>query len=570
MATVLRTPSRGSRHVTRLPATTLRAPTPVRPTPPTERARCYRRVVRGLKHHLSLDEVGGVEIAMTPSGTDAEYLVLLLALGDGLRPLCNIVVGPREVGTGTEGAAGGYLFDSVSPQRGTVREPDQLDREAEDLADKAIGRGDRVLLHVVAHSKTGIHAPSLKAVRRLRARYGQRIVVAVDAAQGRVSRRGLVGALREEPLVLFTGSKFYGGAPFSGSVLVPRGWDPARRGLPPMASEFSCHFSRWEMLERWAAWAAHPKYRFNLGLLLRWVAGHEAARLYYEVPGRARFAVLRCFEDLIPRELAQSRWVELDSVEPVHFPAGEERLLESKTTVFPFRVRSTLHDPTEYFRSADLRRIANWLNRDISDLLPEAPQATQQLLGRCFHVGQPVFEGDARHPAVLRIALGAALVTEVGLNTQYGNTLDERLEWLTWQVQGALDKLHVIAQHFHRLVPGEPAGVTRCRASGPVRSARRRSRLFTDTPACAARRSGEARELESGPFVQKTAKVNPPETQSTANGFFRNARLGCNFFGGHPQHVPLDQSRTLLRGQLVQQADHSSSGHEVRPRPNVR
>ena len=443
----------------------------------------YRHVARGLFDHLNLGEVGDVEIAMAPSGTDAEYLVLLLALGDASRPLCNVVVGPKEVGTGTEGAAGGRHFDSASPhgrggqvgspvcariaelvrvqtislrdEHGCVREPDELDQEAEDLVAGAIGRGQRVLLHIVAHSKTGIHAPSLAAVRRLRGRHGRRIIVVVDAAQGRVSRRGLVAALQEGFLVLFTGSKFYGGPPFAGSVLVPRAWDPSLRGLPPMPEEFSSYFSRWEMPESWAAWTMHLKHRFNLGLLLRWVAGDEAARAYYEVPGKDRFAVLRCFEDLVPRELAGSRWVDLDSVEPVHFPGGAERLLESKTTVFPFRVRTASYDASPYFRNADLKQIANWLNRDISELLPEVPLATRQLLARCFHVGQPVFEGDARHPAVLRIALGAALVTEVGLNVQHGDTLDERLGWLERQVRGALEKLHVIIENFQKLLRAE-------------------------------------------------------------------------------------------------------------------
>jgi hypothetical protein len=344
---------------------------------------------------------------------------------------------------------------NLRDNNGAVREPDELDREAEDLVAEAVGRGNQVLLHVVAHSKTGIHAPSLAAVRRLCTRHGRRIVVAIDAAQGRVSRRGLVGALREGFLVLFTGSKFYGGPPFSGSVLVPCAWDPTYRRLPPMPDEFSSYFSRWDLPESWAKWSIRLKHRFNLGLLLRWVASYEAARLYYDVPDLTRFRILRCFEDLVPHELARSQRVELDSVEPVHFPAGAERLLESKTTVFPFRLRSTLADPTRYFRNADLKRIAGWLNRDISGLLPETSPETQQLLARCFHVGQPVFEGDGRHPAVLRIALGAALVTEVGLNIEHGDTLAKRLGWLEWQVRGALEKLHVIARRFAQLSGAE-------------------------------------------------------------------------------------------------------------------
>ena len=72
-----------------------------------------------------------------------------------------------------------------------VEQEHDLDAEVEALVDDHIGRGRQVLLHVVAHSKTGLHAPSLEAVNRLRARYGDRVLVVVDAAQGRFSRRGL-------------------------------------------------------------------------------------------------------------------------------------------------------------------------------------------------------------------------------------------------------------------------------------------------------------------------------------------------------------------------------------------
>ena len=332
-----------------------------------ELQRSYRHVVRGLTQNLNLGRVDGVQIALTPSGTDAEFLVLLLVLGDRSRPLCNIVVGPKEVGSGTEGAAAGHHFDSCTPHgpqarvgspvcapiadrvevrtvslrddAGVVRDPAELDSEVETVVARATARGQRVLLHVVAHSKTGVHAPSLATVRRLRRKYHGNVVVVVDAAQGRFSRRGLVESLRERSLVLFTASKFYGGPPFAGAVLVPECFNPMALGAPPIPEEYSSYFSVWELPQQWSAFASRLTHTHNLGLLLRWTAGHEAVRAYYAVPGAARFAILRRFEDLVPRELAKSPWLELDSVEPVHFPEGAERLLESKTTVFPFRVR---------------------------------------------------------------------------------------------------------------------------------------------------------------------------------------------------------------------------------------
>ncbi|MCA9717855.1 MAG: hypothetical protein KC468_24500, partial [Myxococcales bacterium] len=138
---------------------------------------------------LHADRVPGVDVAITPSGTDAELLASALALGDGARPLCNIISGPSEVGSGTVLAASGHHFSSVTPRGGAVesgapipgrlsarvhvetlvlregtgemRAPQELDAQAEDMVARAIARGERVLLHVVAHSKTGAHAPSL-------------------------------------------------------------------------------------------------------------------------------------------------------------------------------------------------------------------------------------------------------------------------------------------------------------------------------------------------------------------------------------------------------------------------
>lgn len=453
--------------------------------------RQYAVIVQQLHHTLSIGESGGVRFALTPSGTDAEFLALLLALGRLDRPLCNIIVGPREVGSGSEPAAGGLHFDSVVPfgeglelgapvservarlvhvrtiqlrdVSGTVREPRDLDAETTQMVAAAVGRGERVLLHVVSHSKTGVHAPSLPTVRALQQRYTE-LVVVVDAAQGRISRQGLLAALRQGFLVLLTGSKFYGGPPFSGTLIVPPAFDPVALELPPMPEEFGSYFSLADFPPSWGSFTSRLGHRYNLGLLLRWTAAIAAFHAYYEVPGQHRFAVLRRYEDGVPPRLRASRWLDLDLVEPVHFPAGEERLLESKTTVFPFRVRkSAAPAPAVYFESHDLKRIAAWVNADLSSLGPTAvaasdsddPSRLRECLATRYHVGQPVFKGSVRHPAVLRLALGAALVSEVGANEAYGSTIEERLAWLDRQVEGVVTKLEFVAGHFDELAAFE-------------------------------------------------------------------------------------------------------------------
>lgn len=441
--------------------------------------RSYQRIGVGIRHHLNIAKQD-IRIALTPSGTDAELLALALALGDRNQPLCNIVVGPQEIGSGSSVAAAGRYFDSVLPHGpsqkkdtpvasgiadlvhvetislrdsdGRVREPDDLDTATDALVHQSLAKRERVLIHIVAHSKTGVHAPSISMVRKLQRKHPHDIMIVVDAAQGRFSRQGLLSALSDGFLVLITGSKFYGGPSFSGALLVPGRYDHVIRALPPLPVEFGNYFSRWDFPKEWSPIVSQLPHDYNLGLLLRWAAALEALRAYYSVPGRTRFAILRRFERVVPREYAKFPWFELDRVDPIQFPAGEERLLESKTTVFPFRMRIlTASGEPRYLLNAELKRVCKWLNEDISRFAVEDSIATRRELALRFHFGQPVFNGDAKHPAVLRIALGAALVTEVGLNRSYGAVLGDRLNWLDEQVRTALAKLDWICRHHAAL-----------------------------------------------------------------------------------------------------------------------
>ena len=441
--------------------------------------RSYQQINAAIHHYLNIAKQD-VCITLTPSGTDAEFIVMALALGDRSRPLCNIVVGPQEIGSGSAAAAAGLYFDSVLPHGlsqtkddpvapgiaklvhvetiplrntdGRVLEPEDLDAATEELVHQALAKHERVLIHLVAHSKTGVHAPSISMVRKLQHKYPGDIMVVVDAAQGRFSRQGLLSVLSDGFLVLITGSKFYGGPPFSGVLMVPGSYDHIVRTLPPLPVEFGNYFSRWDFPKEWTNIISELPYDYNLGLLIRWAAAVEAMRAYYSVPGLTRFAILRRFEGVVPREYAKFPWFELDKVNPVQFPAGEERLLESKTTVFPFRMRMpTSSGEPRFLLNAELKRVFEWLNEDISRFAVNDSIATRRSLALKFHLGQPVFKGDAKHPAVLRIALGAALVTEVGMNRSYGAALDDRLNWLDDQVRMVLAKLDWIYQHHEML-----------------------------------------------------------------------------------------------------------------------
>lgn len=440
----------------------------------------FREQRVALARWLHADRVPGAEVVLTPSGTDAELLASTLALADATRPLCNIISGPAEVGSGTTLAAGGHHFSSVTPRGGPVEsgsplsgrlsarvniellvlrdetgrmhDPALLDDRAQAMVEAAVARGERVLLHIVAHSKTGAHAPSLARVAALRRRFGEDLSVLVDAAQGRFSRRGLVEILRAGWMVLITGSKFYGGPPFAGALLIPGSMSPAGRGVHGLPAGARDYFTAHELPDAWTELRRDLSSDANIGLLVRWAAALAELEGYYNADGAARYRALRAFEAGVPALLGAAACVELHSVEPPVVRDDVERLLESKTTVFPFCVR---HGGRRLGKAA-LKRVHTLLNQDLSRLTPEDSSALdRRALARSFHLGQPVALGEDGSLAVLRVALGGPLIRRVAVDPELGATLDARITWLEEQLRLLTRKLEWIAARAPQLLHAE-------------------------------------------------------------------------------------------------------------------
>lgn len=425
---------------------------------------------------MRFDRVEGTRVVLTPSGTDAEYLAAVLARGPTAR-LLNIVVAPREVGSGTVLAAGGQHFGTQTPRGesrrsgeflkggspneievvsvglrgrdGLVVPGTELDAEVERLVDRGLAEGARVLVHVVAHSKTGAHAPTLACVQRLRAKAPEQVHVLVDAAQGRVSRRGLGDVLDAGYMVLFTGSKFYGGPPFSGALLVPPELDPPPSGLP-LSEGMADYFTASELPTEWEQLRAQLPTPPNLGLLLRWTAALVELEAYYQLDADVRLKILRAFESIVPRTLGASPYITLDQLAPPVDGDRVGRVLESKRTVYPF----WLYPPDggrAHFDQAQLRRVFHWVNQDLSGRLPGLCETDAAIVAESFHIGQPVLLSESGGLAVLRIALGAALMLRVGEETALGGTLDARIAWLEAGLVRLRRKLELIVDHAEAL-----------------------------------------------------------------------------------------------------------------------
>jgi hypothetical protein len=321
---------------------------------------------------------------------------------------------------------------------GVMHSESEIDAAVIELFVEASEADAIVLLHIVAHSKTGMHAPSLACVERLR-KISDDVVVAVDAAQGRFSRRGLREVLQNDYLVMFTGSKFYGGPPFSGALLVPSKFRPTNRGLNRLPDGFADYFSAAEVPETWSEIRQHLSQEANIGAILRWTAALAEMDAYYEVPSDARLRVLRFFEAEVPRIFGGSSVIRLLPIFPPVYDDTAERLLESKTTVFGFWV--TPQGAQRPLGKADLKWMHAQLTTDCSRKYAGLDPAVMR---RQYHLGQPVDLGPGG--CVLRVALGGELITRVATERALGRTLDDRLTWLQNQLVGLRQKIECLAE----------------------------------------------------------------------------------------------------------------------------
>eukprot|EP01031_Cornospumella_fuschlensis_P028547 gene28547-34459_t len=227
-------------------------------------------VRRGLRELLGLEEKA-LEVLLFPSGTDAEFLPLAVALvrsrhlcrqqsthldganassadaGEEARVL-SVVYAAGEVGSGTALASGGRHFSPLcpdaapavsgspleglargamvevlqiaprDPSSGLVRAHDQSDLRARLEQDPCLV----CVVHVVAGSKTGLLLPRIDAFSELQEAFPQRVLLVVDACQLRCRLQALQKYAARGACVLFTGSKFFGAPPFCGAAVLSK------------------------------------------------------------------------------------------------------------------------------------------------------------------------------------------------------------------------------------------------------------------------------------------------------------------------------------------------------------
>ena len=264
---------------------------------------------------LQLEADKESEVVLFPSGSDAEFLPLLIAISrtlskvssDSKAKVFNYVIAAGEVGSGTPNAATGKHFSPLSPKGNEQKNNETLkgiDEEmiktisfkprsnsgaAEfleneiimDISEKLNRFEDSVaVLHLVVASKTGLIYPSMNTINTLKELYKDRIVITVDACQLRCRLDIVREYIQQNFVVLITGSKFYTGPPFSGAVVIPK---QSKLDLERLFSKFNNSSNKsgpigiQDYLTKYDIPLTMPEMKkflcsewYNAGLLLRW------------------------------------------------------------------------------------------------------------------------------------------------------------------------------------------------------------------------------------------------------------------------------------------------------------
>jgi len=395
--------------------------------------------------------------------------------------LINIVVAPDEVGGGTRLAAGGRHFGTHTPRGAAVRQgdpiagldpvevisipirgadglklsEDDLKQRLGDATEDAVQRADTVIVHLVDNSKTGVVAPAAAFALALQKRFGNKLIVLVDACQFRLERKNLQRYLAHGFWVLITGSKFFTGPPFGGALLIPdfRGGGDC----PPFPSGFADYFTRREVPRDLQGHAQNLSSGLNLGLLFRWTGALKEMSAFYAVPSGRRTEILQTFcSQLMDSIRANADLRLLACPVPHRWDDADTSLWDTLPTIFSFAVRDPRPDSWGMCMPlTELKKIYYLLNRDCASHLPEsASDGERQLAAQKCHIGQPVTIADGSqsgNTSALRIACGARLVYGIAHDDGLGKTPVERFQRELTDARSVLKKVSLILKYWDSL-----------------------------------------------------------------------------------------------------------------------
>ncbi|KAK4459788.1 pyridoxal phosphate-dependent transferase, major region, subdomain 1 [Cladorrhinum samala] len=352
-------------------------------------------------------------IILHPSGTDAEYTPLLIGANSaktlGCSGVVNVIVGAGEslVDDFVEGTKVLQL-KARTADASMVSDFDQLVLDAIEGA-LACSEKPFFIMHAVDGSKLGSHITGRGLVTNVQARFGDRVLVVLDACQGRTDREELDWYLSRGAVVLITASKFYSAPGFCGMAVVPdSAAELLKHGatIPPGLGQYLTKFQVPSSLK--ALRAGLPALPINVGLLLRWTCGVAEMERLARVGSGAREGIRRWV--YAARDLIRRHYPDLQLVPESSSSSSQTSQLGGVNSIIAFKLLAG--ESKTPLKTMPLKQIHQWLTADVSNLLPATASMDERraVSLRCF-IGQPVDLGDF---AVLRLAIGAALASELG------------------------------------------------------------------------------------------------------------------------------------------------------------
>jgi hypothetical protein len=366
------------------------------------------------------------DVVFAPSGTDAALIALAGVRATTEGALTSVLAACDETGSGMACAASGRHFAATTAlgravergsavaglegvaasavalrdPAGALRDPADCDRAIEAAVADGVAAGRRVVLYAMDHSKLGNRSPSEATLQALEIAFGDDVRIIIDACQLRIGRAALRRHIERGRMVLVTGSKFFGGPPLSGALIVPPSMAEAlahAKRLPHGLGDYSVA-SDWPAACRFIR-AALPE-RNNIGETLRWTAALAEMEAWFSAGLVRRRAMLGEFAASVARAAACCPSIELlppPASDDAEFPAP---------SILPFFVTHG----GETVSPSITAKLHRALNRDLRGLLPGLDARGRSLAAAPCHIGQPVAVGP--RGAVLRVAAGARLLAE--------------------------------------------------------------------------------------------------------------------------------------------------------------
>jgi len=297
-------------------------------------------IKKEIKDYFDLNKQ--TEVILGASGTDLELLIINIGISSKEGQILNIILSPSEVGSGIKDAACGDHFssktalstnnfligDSVDKEQDEKIETvfiesrdvnselysdEILLKKIENEIQNGLKNNKRVVLHTIYRSKTGAIIPSKSSTIYLLEKYKGKIDISIDCCQGRVSNDTIHDFISRNAMILYTGSKFVGGPPFSGALIIPQSLKDRVTKNNKISHELVNYFSKEELPNEWTInnLLFNKKNNQNLGLLYRWKSANYEMRRFSQISEQKIIEILSIFNDSLINEVSNSTFFTL-------------------------------------------------------------------------------------------------------------------------------------------------------------------------------------------------------------------------------------------------------------------